>query len=81
MSAPLVGRSSRKKRHSKIGSLLWSWSSLFPLGGVFIGAIFEGGTKEEIQERISFCLGELLPKPLTFKEATMRGLLFMKGLV
>jgi hypothetical protein len=28
VSAPLVGRSSKKKRHSKIGSFLWSWSNL-----------------------------------------------------
>jgi len=76
MSAPLVGRNSKKKCHSRIGSLLWNWSSLFPPIGVLIGAVFErgGGTQEEIQKRISFCLGEFLPKPFTFKEATMRGL-------
>jgi hypothetical protein len=52
------------------------------LGGVPVGVIFKGGgTREEIQERISFCLGEFLPKPCTFKEATARGLLFIKGLV
>jgi hypothetical protein len=39
------------------------------------------GTREEIQERMSFCLGEFLPKPLTFKEAIVRGLLFMRWLV
>jgi hypothetical protein len=36
------------------------------------------GTRDEIQERISFCLEEFFPKPLTFKEATVRGLLFMR---
>jgi hypothetical protein len=61
---------------------LWSWSSLFPLGGVLVKAVFEGeGTKEKIQEQIFFCLGEFFPKPLTFKEATMRSLVFMKWLV
>ncbi len=40
-----------------------------------------GGTKEEIQEWISFCLGEFLPKPFMFKEVTMKGLLFMRWLV
>ncbi len=82
VNAPLVGHSSRKKCHSKIGSLLWSQSSLFSPNGVLVRAIFEGGgTREEIQEHISFCLGEFLPKPLTFKEATVSGLLFMRWLV
>jgi hypothetical protein len=39
------------------------------------------GTKDEIQEQISFCLEEFFLKPLTFKEATIRGLLFMRWLV
>jgi hypothetical protein len=56
---------------------LWSWSNLFPLGGVLVGWRF----REEIQEWISFCLGEFFPKPLTFKEATVKGLLFMRWLV
>jgi hypothetical protein len=61
---------------------LWSYNNLFPLGGVFVEAIFEGGgTREEIQERISFCLGEFFPKPLTLKEAIVKGLLFMRWLV
>ncbi len=42
MSAPLVGHSSKKKRHSRIGSLLWSWSSLFPPGDVPVKSVFEG---------------------------------------
>jgi hypothetical protein len=43
--------------------------------------ILRVGTKDEIQEWISFCLEEFFPKPLTFKDATVRGLLFMKWLV
>jgi hypothetical protein len=62
---PIGRHSSRKKRHSRIGSLLWNWSNLFSLGGVHVGAIFEGGgTREEIQEQISFCLSEFVATPL-----------------
>jgi hypothetical protein len=43
MSAPLVGHSSKKKCHSKIGSLLWNWSNLFHPSGVPVEVVFEGG--------------------------------------
>ncbi len=81
MSTLLVGRNSKKKHHSRIRSFLWSWSSLFSPGDVHVEGVFEGGTKEEIQEQIYFCLGEFFPRPFTFKEATVRGLLFMRWLV
>ncbi len=37
--------------------------------------------KEETHDLISFCLGEFLPKLLTFSEAKVRAFLFMRKLV
>jgi hypothetical protein len=42
VNTPLVDHSSKKKQHFRIRSLLWSWSNLFPSGGVVVGVIFEG---------------------------------------
>ncbi len=61
MSVPLLGRSSKKKRHSRLGFLLWSWSSLFLLGGVPVEVVFEGGDQGRNPGTDLFLLEGVLP--------------------
>jgi hypothetical protein len=61
VKAPLVGRNSKKKHHSRIGSFLWSWTSLFLPCGVPVGVIFEGGAQGGDLRTDLFLLGGVPP--------------------